>query len=361
MRRYRDPLFVQPKKRHRGFGIFLVLLLLIIAFTFFFNYLNNCRVILTKQTITINNLPNSLDTYKILQISDLDGRYFGPDQNRILEAIGTNKVNLICITGDVIGKNGSYDAFLTLIDGLVNIAPVYFITGDEDPEAFLAVPHNTDDARTEWILAAEQHGATWLDAPVAINVGSARLWLSPEWVYTLDTENTEQVLLSRQLELQGEAPSETRSAALQAIDYQLERLERIHQARLTMNAKDIQIALTHHPLQLSAVENLQEWSDDENASYARTVSLILAGHYAGGQWVLPVLGPLKAPESAGLPNNGWYPGTANVSGLSYILGIPQYIDPGLGVCRTNGLPAFRLFNTPSISLLTLSSRVVFSN
>ena len=128
-----------------------------------------------------------------------------------------------------------------------------------------------------------------------------------------------------------------------------------------MSSKDIQIALTHHPLQLSAVENLQEWSGDETASYARTVSLILAGHYAGGQWVLPLAGPLKAPESAGLPNNGWFPSAEKVRGLSYILGIPQYIDPGLGVCQTNNLPDFRLFNTPTVSLLTLTSRVLFNN
>ncbi len=83
---------------------------------------------------------------------------------------------------------------------------------------------------------------------------------------------------------------------------------------------------------------------------------MLAGHYNGGQWRLPFLGAVKVPASAG-KGSGWFPGDMGVVGLSSYQGIPQYISPGLGASNAIGLPAFRLFNTPQITQITLTTRM----
>lgn len=357
MRRHHDPLFESEKRRHPVLGFIFLFICALLAGTLAFNHLNNNRVNLVRQNVTVPTLPSSLENFRILHISDLHGLFFGAEQERLAAAVSDAKYDIVCITGDVTDKNGSPDAFLKLISLFQSKVPVYFITGDEDPDPILSSPHNTDSAKADYILAAEAIGAIYLDAPQKITRGNGTIWLSPEWVYSLDAENDKAALDSRKDELEKEPDSPERNAALTAVNYQIDRLARIRAARSEVTANDIHIALTHHPLQMEALENLQEWSAGENDSYVRTVSLVLAGHYVSGQWMLPLLGPVKAPASAGLKNGGWFPKTNEISGLSYFLGVPQYISPGLGASAANGLPAFRLFNTPAVTQITLTTRL----
>ena len=85
---------------------------------------------------------------------------------------------------------------------------------------------------------------------------------------------------------------------------------------------------------------------------------MLAGHYNGGQIRIPFVGALKAPTSSGFPRGGWLPDDKQIVGLSTIQGITQYISPGLGVSRAYPLP-IRLFNTPTVTVLTLTSVMSF--
>lgn len=357
MHRYRDSIFDSEKKRHPFLLFMILFLLVLISAAMVFNHINNSRVNLVKQSVTISTLPSSFENFRILHISDLHGLFFGAHQERISAAIAGANYDIVCITGDVTTRDGDASAFLELISLLGN-KPVYFITGDEDPEPLLAYPHGNESALADYILQAQAMGAIYLDAPQKITKGSGTLWLSPEWVYTLDIEVSSAALNSRKEELEKEPPTAERDAAMAAVDYQIDRLLRIRAARREITEKDVHIALTHHPLQLSAMENLQEWSETDNDSYVRTVSLVLAGHYVSGQWQLPLIGPLRVPVSSGLGNNGWFPGSAGVTGLSNFLGIPQYISPGLGASQAIGLPGFRFFNTPTVSIITLTTKLL---
>lgn len=357
MRRYHDPLFDTDRRKHPLAGFLALFLLLLLATAFLFNRINNSRIRLEKQSVTVPALPSALENFRILHISDLHGLRFGPNQERLAAALQGVSFDIVCITGDVTGKDGDVDAFAELLSLFPGKA-VYFIPGDEDPEPLWAVPHDNDTALATYILKAQEAGATYLDAPVKITRGSNVLWLSPEWVYTLDAEGTQSALNQRKNELEQETPSAERTAALTSIDYQLDRLSRIRAMRREVSSGDVHIALTHHPLQKSAMASLREWTETENDSYISTVSLVLAGHYVSGQWVLPLVGPVRVPESAETGNGGWFPGSENVVGLTDFYGIPQYISPGLGPSEAIGLPPFRLFNTPAVSLITLTSRLI---
>ena len=54
-----------------------------------------------------------------------------------------------------------------------------------------------------------------------------------------------------------------------------------------------------------------------------------------------------------------FPEDQKVSGLSVTHGMYQYISPGLGTSAAIGLPAIRLFNTPSVTVITLTSKLTF--
>ena len=356
MSKSHDPLFTEEKRKHPALGLLLLLVLVILSTVIVLNTINNSRVNLLKETVTVSNLPSALEGFRILHISDLHGLYFGPHQEQLKAALNSARYDIVCVTGDITGENGDVGAFLEMLK-LFGDKPVYFVTGDEDPAPFLTAPHGSGSAKADYILRAEAAGAVYLDAPVKIARGKATLWLAPEWMYTLDFAASETAYRTRQAELEAQPPSEERDAALTAVNYQINQLIRIRQARRETLETDVHVALTHHPLQLDALQSLQEWTDTDNDSYIRTISLVLAGHYVGGQWRLPGVGAVRAPESAGMENNGWFPEDRKIMGLPSFMGIPQYISPGLGVSAAIGLPPIRLFNTPAVTVLTLTSRL----
>lgn len=356
MAKYQDPIFAEKKKSHPGLIITLILIVLILLITFFFNIINNSRVSLEKRSITIASLPKQAENLRILHISDLHGLSFGKDQERIADTLKGTHYDIVCFTGDATDANGNYDAFLDLIR-LFPDTPFYFIPGDEDPAPLIATAHAGTSPKAVYIQQAEDMGAIYLDAPVKLTSGTTSLWLSPEWVYSVDAQATEHALKTRQEELMQEPDSPDKTAALAAIYYQQDRLERIRAARRQMLPTDTHIALSHHPLTNQDMHHLLEFLNTDNESHVNRISLILSGHYVGGQWQLPLIGPLKVPATSGLGNNGWFPDKTFVSGLSYTLGIAQYVSPGLGTSAENGLPGVRIFNTPSITLITLTTKM----
>jgi hypothetical protein len=82
----------------------------------------------------------------------------------------------------------------------------------------------------------------------------------------------------------------------------------------------------------------------------RYTGLILAGHYNGGQWRLPLVGPVYVPEL------GWFPEDNQVQGLSYLEGIPQYVSPGLGSDPHYEYQPGRVFNPPVMTRIVLTRR-----
>lgn len=357
MRRSHDPLFDEGRRKHPFIGFLLMLLVLIIVTVATLNTINNSRVNLARQSVTIPTLPSALENFRILHISDLHGLYFGLRQEQIQAALSSARYDIVCVTGDVTDGNGDPGAFLALIDLLRDTAPVYFITGDEDPAPIVAAPHGSSSAKANYIQQAEARGAVYLDAPIKIAKGKGTLWLSPEWIYQMDDEASKAAYQARLEELQREVASPERDAALAAVEYQIDQLKRIQEAQREILETDVHIALIHHPLSDTVRKELRDWTLTDNNRHIKAVSLVLAGHYVGGQWRLPGIGALRSPLTAESGNNGWFPEDSKIVGLSTVNGIPQYISPGLGTSAAAGLPPIRLFNTPTVTLITLTSKL----
>lgn len=354
MRRNKD-LFYEKKQRHyTGCLVYPLLLVLVLAVVFALNYINSGRVTLEKQSVTVASLPSDLSNYRILHISDLHGKEFGADQSTIANLIAKNSFKAVCITGDVCAPDGSYDAFLKLLALFPREIPVFFIAGDEDPDPILTSAHGTDTVKANYVLAAEEAGAIYLDKPHKITVGKSIIWFCPESVYGLDIASSRTAYLSRRNALISSPDHLQPSVAAQirAIDYRLSVLDETEKALAEMKPSDTQIALTHHPMTTETLNLLQQWADSDN-NFLRNVSLLLAGHYNAGQVRIPLVGALKAPASAG---GGWFPEDHTLVGLNVVHGVTQYISPGLGISDDYPIP-LRIFNTPAITLITLTSRL----
>jgi predicted MPP superfamily phosphohydrolase len=345
----------QRARRLPGAWFFLTLLLLLGGLGIYTAIDNNLLRVETV-SVTIPGMGRAFEGYTILHISDLHGKRFGPAQSALQSALRDRSYQVVCITGDMIGQDEDPYPFYELIDALRPGVPVFFILGDEDPQAVISEPHYSNDVLAEFISGAQRHGATYLDAPRPLSVGGHTVWILLESQLSLDMDAAEQSYRNQIQRDQagGNAQLAGIKARMRALNYQLDVINRVRAAREQMNQGDLYIALVHHPLQGDFVRGLQNWASPANASpYARQLDLVLAGHYNGGQVRLPFLGPLYVPER-GLSGRGWLPGDAVTQGLMQVGGVTQFVSPGLGVSHAYSIP-FRLFNGPRVTLLRLTA------
>lgn len=90
------------------------------------------RLQCTEYSISAANLPEGFDGYKIVQLSDLHMAQFGENNCRLVETVAKLHPDLIALTGDYIEAEEDIPVTETLVRQLVEIAPVYFTSGNHD-------------------------------------------------------------------------------------------------------------------------------------------------------------------------------------------------------------------------------------
>ncbi len=100
-----------------------------------FIYINQHWLIVTKYSIVTSKLPKEMNGLKIVQISDLHYATFGDRQKNLIQKVKNEKPDLIFITGDLVDRF-RYDLQQSLdaVKGFIEIAPVYYITGNHEEE-----------------------------------------------------------------------------------------------------------------------------------------------------------------------------------------------------------------------------------
>ncbi|MBQ3664021.1 MAG: metallophosphoesterase [Clostridia bacterium] len=360
--RYRDddPLFYVRK--HRSFRGLIVILLIIMIFSVSVVLVNafiNRQVQAVSRSVTIPSLPSSLEGFRILHISDLHGTIFGEGQEGISAAIKNLRYDIVVLTGDMLGSDGNFDGLISLLDLLGDKVPVFLIAGDEDPSPIPSTAHLSNQTKAEYVLAAETRGAVYLDVPYQLTVGKTVLWLCPESVYSTDIASTRHSM-DYNLDLLEKSPeTEDTKAAKRALVYWIDRLNRTEEALIAMKSADTKICVTHIPFTAANISDLMYAEGRDLRNNATPVSLVLAGHYNAGQCQLPVFGPVFIPADVGIyPEDRWFPGSKGLSGLITIRGITQHISPGLGSALVYSPFKWRFFNSPSVTVLSLTSKLV---
>ena len=322
--------------------------------------LNNSNLVVKEQIVTVVGLPNDLEGYRIVVLSDMNGKRFGDEQSLMLRTLNGIKYDAIFCVGDMVGKSGNAEPFWEFLDGLRDPGKVYFICGDSDPGPYIKGARGTEGVLSklileDWILGAVERGAHYVDAPMAITVKKSTLWISPATMLNLEATST--------LETWKEQTDQEVDGVRSGIDedyttlplttYRAKLAQQLYDAQRSMSATDIHISLAHEPPADTFIYTSED-HDPETERFLASPELIIAGHYCGGVWRIPGIGAIYVPDDT-LPNSGWFPDQARVAGLSTVGETQLYISSGLSTSGSVRLMPFRLFNQPEISVLTLTS------
>lgn len=256
----------------------------------------NAALELNTYTISSRGLPDAFDGYRIAQVSDLHNAEFGGGNQRLLDMLREAEPDMIAITGDLIDSRKTNIAVaLAFAEEAVRIAPCYYVSGNHEAR----VPEYR-----ELKAGLEAAGVTVLDdARVEIEISGKSITIigvnDPSFL--ADYLTSDAAVMDRKLsELSSEDASFT-------------------------------ILLSHRP------ELFDTYA-------AHDMDLVLTGHAHGGQFRLPLIGGLIAP------NQGLFPKYDD--GLHSEGNTNMIVSRGLG----NSIIPFRFNNRPEVVLIELKSQ-----
>lgn len=343
---------IKKERSRKAFRSIWGFLLLLVVGCFALNFVMTHQVILEQKQIIVLNMPDDLDHYSILHISNLHGAELGEEQKNIRNALGNVRYSCVVMTGDMLGKDQETQPILDLLELMPKDTPKFMIPGDSDGPFVDDKAHGSLSVWTDWAQTLQNAGVILLDAPYAITRGKGTVWFIPESLYSLDIDGMQEVYRKQLDTLNAKATSMNadEAARKRVLEYEMDRIERIREAKKAMKAEDMQIVLSHTPLEQEYVYDMTTWASKEDICSMRYASLILAGHYNGGQARIPLVGAIHVPDL------GWFPPDTEIVGLNYLNGIPQYISPGLGDSDVYPYVKKRMFNSPTLTLLTMTQK-----
>lgn len=278
--------------------IILILVIVLIGIIIFLHYQNNI-IDVTNYELNSEEIVNS---FTVAHLSDLHSKPF----KMVLNKLEMIKPDIICITGDYINDHcKNKEKMLEFGKMLLNIAPVYYITGNHERRL---------EHFEELMNELKNIGFNVLLDEIATYSGN---------------DNTVQILGLDENQANFEDYKARKKGTFVYKDssplfYELAK------------KRGYKIVLSHFP------ENFEMVSENNYRQY--DFDLQLSGHAHGGQFILPFIGPVFSPGQGLLPK--------------YARGSfgerPRLIvSRGLG----NAEFPFRLFNHPEINVIKISKRL----
>ena len=281
-----------------------LVLLIVIALLLFCSYQNR-HLETTYYTYKAEQLGADLEGYRIVQISDLHNVKFGKNNQKLVDRIRECEPDMIVLTGDLVDSNHTnVDRAVQFVDEIVKICPVYYVTGNHE----YWLEKSEYDELMDGLVSA---GVVILDNQVVeISRGDAKFRLVGLDDRSL-ADGTLEALLSDESIRNNQAEQKEETADNE-----------------DSGEKELTVVLAHEPQYL--------------ARYAGTgVDLVLSGHAHGGQFRLPFVGGIVAPDQGFLPEY--------TAGEYYMNGTEMIVSRGLG----NSVIPVRLFNYPEIVCVDL--------
>ena len=281
-----------------------LVLLIVIALLLFCSYQNR-HLETTYYTYKAEQLGADLEGYRIVQISDLHNVTFGKNNQKLVDRIRECEPDMIVLTGDLVDSNHTnVDRAVQFVDEIVKICPVYYVTGNHE----YWLEKSEYDELMDGLVSA---GVVILDNQVVeISRGDAKFRLVGLDDRSLADGTLEALLSDESIR-----------------NNQAEQKEEIADNE-DSGEKELTVVLAHEPQYL--------------ARYAGTgVDLVLSGHAHGGQFRLPFVGGIVAPDQGFLPEY--------TAGEYYMNGTEMIVSRGLG----NSVIPVRLFNYPEIVCVDL--------
>ena len=271
--------------------LILFLLIILIGWTLW----GNTALEVNEYEIVSDRIPQVFDGFRIVQVSDLHNAEFGEGNSKLLELLSRTDPDIIVLTGDLIdSRNTDIEIALAFAREAMKIAPVYFVSGNHE-------------ARVS-------------------EYEDLKIGLAEAGVIVLENQKVEITREGESITLMGiDDPSfqesylfgDAESVARQAID------------DLQNESDGYTILLSHRP-------ELFEL-------YVETgMNLVFSGHAHGGQFRLPFIGGLVAP------NQGFFP--KYDAGLFSEENTTMIVSRGVG----NSIVPLRFNNRPEIISVDLN-------
>ena len=254
----------------------------------------NTALEINEYKIVSNSVPQNFHGFRIVQVSDLHNAEFGEGNSKLLELLSRTDPDIIVLTGDLIdSRNTDIEIALAFAREAMKIAPVYFVSGNHEARVSEYEDLKMGLAEAGVIVLENQKVEITRDGEAITLMG-------------IDDPSFQESYLFGDAE----------SVAKQAIEM------------LQSESDGYTVLLSHRP-------ELFEL-------YVKTgMDLVFSGHAHGGQFRLPFLGGLAAP------NQGFFP--EYDAGL-FSEGITNMIvSRGVG----NSIIPIRFNNRPEIVLVTL--------
>lgn len=335
--------------------VFAILIFLIVTLV-----MTNGSINVLHQDISVVGLADDLEGYRILVLSDMNGKRFGDEQSLLMRSIDGEKYDIIVCVGDMVGESGDAEPFYEFLDSLSRPSKVYFICGDADPGPYVSTPRAISGTLREivledWILGAIERGANYVDSPTKITVGEKTIWLTPASYL-----NTEAMKFRADWKDQMEQEEDGVVTGLESdfntlpiTSYRYLLAKKFFTAANAIKSTDLVIGLSHIVPDDDFIISAATHDGDEGV-YLPEPELLICGHYCGGVWKIPALGAFYIPNRM-LPRYGWLPAQEDVNGLSRIGETQVYISGGLSTTSAVKLLPFRLFNNPEMTVLKLTA------
>lgn len=96
------------------------------------NFWCNSRLQQEQWQIASRRIPEAFDGFRITLLTDIHGKSFGKNSQKLLQAVADAEPDLIAISGDLLDRYSSDEVLEPLLTGLEQIAPTYYVTGNHE-------------------------------------------------------------------------------------------------------------------------------------------------------------------------------------------------------------------------------------
>lgn len=251
----------------------------------------------TTYTVAAANLPAAFDGYRIAQISDLHNAQMGDSNEKLLKMLKEAKPDMIAITGDLVdSRNTDISVALAFAQKAMQIAPCYYVPGNHEARLSQYEDLKEDLAALGVVVLENQSVEIERNGKTFLLLGVKDPSFQTDYL-TGDAQTVMENCLKS----------------------------------LPADRDTFTVLLSHRP----------ELFD---VYVAREVSLVLTGHAHGGQFRLPIVGGLVAP------NQGLFP--------QYDAGLFQEGETVMIVSRGIGssIIPLRFCNRPEVVVVQLASK-----
>ena len=261
----------------------LIIPAVIIALISIFLTFENKHIVITEYSYSNALIGEDMNGFCIVQISDLHNASFGKNNSKLIQKIEECKPDIIVLTGDLVdgSTHTNVKTAVSFAEQVSSICPVYYVTGNHEY-------YISREKREELFAGLENTGVIIL--------------------------NDSSVYISKTVQLIGLDDNSLMSNSLSTFT----------------GPESLDIVLAHEP------QYLERYSTNN-------ADLALTGHAHGGQFRLPFIGAVYAPDQGINPKY--------TEGIHTFNNTQMIVSRGLG----NSVFPFRLFNHPEIVSVRLVS------